>query len=78
MKTKPLYQTTAYRTRSPKGSHVISIWVCPIDSNRFSFAIAYGGGLMVMDEYEGDRYLSGKFSSIEEAAIAAISMVKKY
>lgn len=60
--------------RKQQGRHRIDIdvYVCPIDKNKYSFAINKNGGVGAFYEFESDPYLSGSYDSIEEALEAGI------
>ena len=55
--------------RRRQGRHLldIDVYLCPIDKNKYSFAINKSGGVCHFGEYESDPYLSGCYESIEEA-----------
>jgi hypothetical protein len=59
-----------------KGEHYISVWYCPVDPNRYSFSLAYGGGVASFKEFADDEYLSGSFQTPEAAMAAGIEEVK--
>lgn len=59
-----------------KGSHDISVWHCPTDPNRYSFALGYGGGIASFKEFAEDDFLSGSFETPEAALAAGIEEVK--
>jgi hypothetical protein len=50
----------------------IDVYLCPIDKNKYSFAINKNGGVAAFYEFESDPYLSGCYESIEEALEAGI------
>ena len=57
-----------------QGRHLlhINVYICPIDKNKYSFAINKNGGVGAFYEFESDPYLSGSYDSIEEALEAGI------
>jgi len=58
-----------------KGTHYISVWYCPTDSSRYSFALTYGAGTCMFNEFLEDPYLSGSYSTPEEALKAGTAEV---
>jgi hypothetical protein len=48
------------------------VYICPINKNKYSFAINKNGGIAAFYEFESDPYLSGCYDSIEEALEAGI------
>jgi DNA-directed RNA polymerase subunit M/transcription elongation factor TFIIS len=60
--------------RKQKGQHRLDndIYLCPINKNKYSFAINKNGGVGAFYEFESDPYLSGSYDSIEEALEAGI------
>lgn len=50
----------------------IDVYVCPINKNKYSFAINKNGGIGAFYEFESDPYLSGCYDSIKEALEAGI------
>lgn len=74
---KALLRDTHYLKRGPmKGSHDISVWHCPTDPSRYSFALGYGGGIALFKEFGEDEFLSGSFETPEAALAAGIEEVK--
>lgn len=69
---KPFLIKEIYRGKAPKGKHTISVWCCPSDPNKFSFAIAYGSGITAFEEFASDPYLSGVYNTAEEALKAGV------
>ncbi|PHJ69174.1 hypothetical protein VF14_03305 [Nostoc linckia z18] len=59
-----------------KGKHDISIWHCPTNSERYSFALGYGSGAASFKEFAEDPFLSGSFETPEAALAAGIEEVK--
>ena len=57
-----------------QGRHLlhINVYICPINKNKYSFAINKNGGIAAFYEFESDPYLSGCYDSIEEALEAGI------
>ena len=66
---KPL--ASAHRRQGRHLLH-IHVYLCPINKNKYSFAINKSGGVRHFGEYESDPYLSGCYDSIEEALEAGI------
>ncbi|MFM8307952.1 MAG: hypothetical protein ACKN87_13110 [Microcystis aeruginosa] len=60
--------------RKHQGRHRldIDVYLCPIDKNKYSFAINKNGGVRAFYQFESDPYLSGCYESIEEALEAGI------
>lgn len=74
---KPLLQTKVYMSRGPmRGSHYVSVWFCPMDISRYSFALNYGGGVCMFNEFSDDPYLSGSYETVEQALSAGIREVE--
>lgn len=74
---KALLRATHYLRRGPmKGDHDISVWHCPSDPSRYSFALGYGSGAASFKEYADDPFLSGSFDTPEAALAAGIEEVK--
>ncbi|GCL52197.1 hypothetical protein NIES3804_37850 [Microcystis aeruginosa NIES-3804] len=65
--------------RRQQGRHRINIdvYLCPIDKNKYSFAINKNGGVGAFYEFESDPYLSGCYDSIEEALEVGIKQAEK-
>lgn len=59
-----------------KGEHDISVWHCPTNSERYSFALGYGSGAASFKEFAEDPFLSGIFETPELALAAGIEEVK--
>ncbi|MHC5897310.1 hypothetical protein [Nostoc sp.] len=59
-----------------KGEHDISVWYCPSDPVRYSFALGYGSGAASFKEFVEDPFLSGSFETPEAALAAGIEEVK--
>ncbi|MFN6475308.1 hypothetical protein [Nostoc sp. DedQUE07] len=53
-----------------------SVWRCPSDPNRYSFALGYGSGIASFKEFAQDEFLSGSFETPEAALAAGIEEVK--
>jgi ribosomal protein L37AE/L43A len=66
---KPL--ASAHRRQGRHLLH-IHVYLCPINKNKYSFAINKSGGVRHFGEYESDPYLSGCYNSIKEALEAGI------
>ena len=60
---------TAQKRKKSYPRHLLNIdvYICPIDKNKYSFAINKNGGVGAFYEFESDPYLSGCYDSIEEA-----------
>ncbi len=59
-----------------KGTHYVSVWYCPADSSKYSFSLVYGSGVCIFNEFSEDRYLSGSYTTPQEALEAGIAEVK--
>ncbi|NCR26757.1 MAG: hypothetical protein GPJ25_10215 [Microcystis aeruginosa LE13-04] len=70
---KPLATARAREKRYPRTRLNIGVYLCPIDRDKYSFAINNGNGIIAFNEFETDRYLSGCYHSIEEALTAGIN-----
>ena len=59
--------------RKQQGQHRldIDVYLCPIDKNKYSFAINKNGGIAAFYEFD-DPYLSGCHESIKKALEAGI------
>lgn len=65
------------RSRGPmKGNHYVSVWFCPMDISRYSFALTYGSGVCIFNEFSNDPYLSGSYETVEQALAAGIREVE--
>lgn len=53
-----------------------SVWYCPADPNRYSFALGYGSGAASFGECADDPFLSGSFQTPEAALAAGFEEVK--
>lgn len=73
----PILCTGAYRRSQPRGMHLVSAWHCPTNSERYSFSITYGGGIVKFDEFPDDPYLKGCYATPQEALYAGIAEVKE-
>jgi hypothetical protein len=68
---KPL-ATARVRAKKLRRTLNISVWLCPIDKNKYSFSINNGNGVMVFEDFPEDRYVSGCYDSIKQALEAGI------
>ncbi|MBU7587560.1 MAG: hypothetical protein KAF91_32845 [Nostoc sp. TH1S01] len=59
-----------------KGTHYVSVWYCPTDPSKYSFALIYGAGVCQFNEFSDDPYLSGIYDSPQEALEAGIAEVR--
>ncbi|BDI20472.1 hypothetical protein ANSO36C_62740 (plasmid) [Nostoc cf. commune SO-36] len=74
---RPILETSVYMSRGAmKGKHNVTVWHCPTDPERYSFSLTYGGGVCMFSEFSEDRYLSGSYTTPEEALEAGITEVK--
>jgi len=64
--------------RKQQGRHLldIDVYLCPIDKNKYSFAINKNGGIAAFYEFESDPYLRGCYGSIKKALEAGIKEAK--
>lgn len=69
---RPFLTKEIYRTKTPKGKHKISVWCCPSDPSKFSFSIRYGSGVVGFEEFASNAFLSGTYSTAEEALKAGV------
>ncbi|WP_375452936.1 hypothetical protein [uncultured Nostoc sp.] len=47
-----------------------------MDISRYSFALNYGGGVCMLNEFSDDPYLSGSYETVEQALSAGIREVE--
>lgn len=74
---KPILETSVYMSRGAmKGKHNVAVWYCPADPSRYSFSLTYGGGACNFGEFVDDPYLSGSYTTPQEALEAGIAEVK--
>ncbi len=74
---KPLLQTKVYMSRGPiKRNYYVSVWFCRMDISRYSFALTYGSGVCIFNEFSDDPYLSGSYETVEQALAAGIREVE--
>ncbi|MCC5640822.1 hypothetical protein LC593_34360 [Nostoc sp. CHAB 5844] len=73
----PFLEKVVYVSRgSLKGQHYIAVWYCPIDLSKYSFSLYYAGGVCMFNKFNDNPYLSGSYSTPEEALEAGIAEVK--
>lgn len=70
---KPLATARAREKRYPRTRLNIGVYLCPVNKEKYSFAINNGNGIIAFNEFDTDRYLSGCYDSIEEALAAGIN-----
>lgn len=70
---KPLHTESVKIKRT---RYKITVWHCPVDQDLYSFAAACGG-VCLMNEFEEDPYLKGKYESINHAVYAAKEWLKE-
>ncbi|WP_375506472.1 hypothetical protein [uncultured Nostoc sp.] len=47
-----------------------------MDISRYSFALTYGSGVCIFNEFSDDPYLSGSYETVEQALAAGIREVE--
>lgn len=70
-----LAEKFTYKKTTPRGKHRVSIWYCPVDPTKYSFALGYGAGVWMPKEFEENEFVSGCYDTIEEAIEAGIKEV---
>src|SRR6478672_934092 len=64
---QPLLKVSRYSSKLG-GRYYVSVWLHPVNTNCYSFSYSVGGSLPVrFNEFASDPYLSGCYSSPEEA-----------
>ena len=74
---KPVSQKTIWKSKGElRGKHHIDVWLCPVDTAKYSFALRYGASLPLRwDEYSEDPYVKGCFDTQELAIVAGIEEI---
>lgn len=74
----PILEAKVYCPRGAmRGTHRVTVWYCPTDSIRYSFALSFGGGIRAFHEFPDDPDLSGCYSTPEEALQAGEKKVNE-
>ena len=70
---RPILKQRVWCSKGLRGWHQITVWLCPNDKLRYSYAISCGaGGVQAFYEYQEDPYRSCNFATSTEAIEAAI------
>lgn len=73
---QPILSKEVWKSKGLRGSYYITVWCCPIDSERYSFTYCYGSSLPTrFDEFPDSPYLSGSYPTPQTALSAGIDHI---